>query len=76
MSQFRIVDLTSRIVETVRLIEGTFTAEAAARKALGFDVVLSGPNTDLVARVYWQSPGQPMTMVSVYRRVTDGRATI
>ena len=41
--------------------------EAAARLALGVDLVRGGANRSaLAARVYWTSPGHPMSMIRLY----------
>lgn len=67
---YRVVDVRSDVIDPREtLITGARTPEDAARQALELDVVRSGQRKDLVARVYWQSPGQPMTMVRLYRRI-------
>jgi hypothetical protein len=45
--------------------------EDAVRQALGLELVRSGHRRDLIARVYWQPDGQPVTMVRLYRRVGE-----
>ena len=67
---YRVVDVRSDIIDpTETIITDARSPEDAARQALGVDVVRSGQRKDLVARVYWQSLGQPMNMVRLYRRV-------
>nr|WP_295887978.1 hypothetical protein [uncultured Devosia sp.] len=67
---YRVVDVRSDIIDPQETtITGARTPEDAARQALDLDVVRSGQRKDLVARVYWQSPGQPMNMVRLYRRI-------
>jgi len=53
------------------VIEGARSPEEAAREALGMELVRSGARRDMVAKVYWQPIGQPLTMVRLYAR-TDG----
>lgn len=67
---FRVVDLTNDIVEMDQVVEGVGSPEAAARQVLGIDVMRSGAKADLVARVYWQPMGSPMSMVRPYRRAS------
>lgn len=69
---YRVVDVRGDIDEaTETIIAGARSPEDAARQALGLDLVRSGRRKDLIARVYWQSPGQPMNMVRLYRRVAS-----
>jgi hypothetical protein len=67
---FRVVDLRSEIAGISQMVEAT-TPEAAAIKALGVDVVRSGRTKDLVAKVYWQLPGQATNVVRLYQRIGD-----
>ena len=68
---FRVVDVRSDIIDpTETIIMGARSPEEAVRQALDLEVVRSGQRKDLVARVYWQPPGQPMNMVRLYRRST------
>jgi hypothetical protein len=67
---FRVVDLRSDIPDLGNVVEAA-TPEAAAIKALGIDVVRSGRTKDLVAKVYWQLPGQAANMVRLYQRVGE-----
>lgn len=67
---YRVVDVRSDVVDPKEtLISGARTPEEAVRQALDLDVVRSGQRKDLIARVYWQMPGQPMNMVRLYRRI-------
>lgn len=65
---FRVVNLTTGMIEAEKVIEGAASPEAAAHQVLGFEVARSGARDDLVARVYWQSLGQPVNMVRLYRK--------
>lgn len=68
---YRVVDVRSDVIDpTETIIVGARSPEDAVQQALTLDVVRSGQRKDLVARVYWQSPGQPLNMVRLYRRVT------
>lgn len=70
---YRVVDLRTDVIDAMDIIiEGVTSPEDAARKALDIDVVRSGARKDLVARVYWQTIGQPMTMVRLYRKLDAG----
>lgn len=70
---YRVVDLRTDVIDAMdMIIEGVTSPEEAARKALDIDVVRSGARKDLVARVYWQTIGQPMTMVRLYRKLDVG----
>lgn len=67
---FRVVDLRQPAVlaGTDIIINDVQSPEAAAREALGIQVVRSGARRDLVAKVYWQPLGQPLTMVRLYAK--------
>lgn len=68
-----VVDLRTDVIDAMDIIiEGVTSPEEAARKALDIDVVRSGATKDLAARVYWQTTGQPMTMVRLYRKLDAG----
>lgn len=65
--QYRVVDLRTDIIDELDiLIEGVSSPEEACRQALGIQVTRSGHRKDLVARVYFQLLGQPVTMVRLY----------
>ena len=67
---YRVVDVRSDVIDPSDIIiVGARSPEDAVQQALALDVVRSGQRKDLVARVYWQSPGQPLNMVRLYRRV-------
>lgn len=70
---FRVVDVRpdALVVDTDVVIEGVQSPEAAVREALGIKVVRSGARRDLVAKVYWQPVGQPLTMVRLYARTEE-----
>lgn len=67
---FRVVDLRqdALVVDTDIIVEGVPSPEAAVRDVLGIQVVRSGAKRDLVAKVYWQPLGQPLTMVRLYAK--------
>jgi hypothetical protein len=64
---YRVVDLRQPDQHAETEISGVPSPEAAARQVLGMNVVRSGSKRDLVAKVYWQTLGQPLTMVRFYR---------
>ena len=67
---YRVVDVRSTIVDPVEiLVEGGSSPEGAVKQALGVEVVRSGAKENLVARVYWQSLGQPVSMVRLYQKL-------
>lgn len=69
---YRVVDLRSPDTEGIDIIiDNARSPEDAVRHALGLDVVRSGAKRDLVARVYWQTLGQPVNMVRLYSRAID-----
>lgn len=67
---FRVVDLRqdALVIDTDIIVEGVLSPEAAVRDVLGIQVVRSGAKRDLVAKVYWQPVGQPLTMVRLYAK--------
>jgi hypothetical protein len=67
---FRVVDLRqdALVIDTDIIVEGVQSPEAAVRDVLGIQVVRSGAKRDLVAKVYWQPIGQPLTMVRLYAK--------
>lgn len=68
---FRVIDLRQAGPEVIDAIIESASPEEAARKALGIEVVRSGSRRDLVAKVYWQPIGQPLTMVRLYAKIDD-----
>lgn len=73
---YRVVDVRTDVIDPKEItIEGARSPEDAVRQALGVEVVRSGHRKDLVARVYWQPIGQPVTMVRLYGRVTGEAGT-
>lgn len=66
---YRVVDLRTRLIAPAELIIDTARSpEDAVKQALSMDVFRSGHKMDLVARVYFQTTGQPVTMVRLYRK--------
>lgn len=59
------------VIETI--VEGAKSPEAAAKQALGLDLVRSGSRKDLVAQVYWQLTPETTNMVRLYSRVASPR---
>ena len=67
--EYRVFDLRTEPDDTdPRVITGVRSPEEAARQALGLDLTRSGLKRDLAARVYFQLPDQPLTMVRLYSR--------
>ena len=68
---FRVMDLRQADPEAIDAIIDGASPEEAARKVLGIEVVRSGSKRDLVAKVYWQPVGQPLTMVRLYAKIDN-----
>lgn len=75
MPQYRVIDLRTPAIDKPGTHCSGKSPEAAATNLLGFEVIRSGPRHNLVARAYWQNPDQPISMVRLYRRVTDEQLT-
>lgn len=67
-TQYRIIDLATGAVDPQELIVQANSPERAVLVALGVEVVRSGSRRDLRARVYFQHPGQPVSMVRLYSK--------
>lgn len=73
-NSYRVVDLRPTAEGAADIvIEGVKSPEAAARQALGLDLVRSGSRKDLVAQVYWQLTPEAKNMVRLYSRVASTR---
>jgi hypothetical protein len=72
MTHYRVVDCRSTIIDPNEvIIPKAASPEEAAFKALGETLVRSGRRSDLRARVYFQHPNQPMSMVRLYSKSVD-----
>ena len=73
---FRVVDLRldAPLIDTDVIVDGVQSPEAAVRDVLGSEVVRTGAKRDLVAKVYWQPLGQPLTMVRLYAKTEDRKS--
>lgn len=73
-STHRVIDLRPTAEAGAEiLVEGAKSPEAAAKQALGLDLVRSGSRKDLVAQVYWQLNPDATNMVRLYSRVATPR---
>lgn len=71
---YRVVDLASGGPDPVEhLVDGVASPEAAAEKALGTRLFRSGRKPELRARVYFQRPGMPISMVRLYTKPAKPR---
>jgi len=70
MHAFRVIDL-KLVAADPEVVVKAITPERAAKLALGVDLVRSGSKCDLRARVYFQHPGQSLSMVRLYTKVED-----
>ncbi|SEQ02750.1 hypothetical protein SAMN05428969_1605 [Devosia sp. YR412] len=71
MIEYRVIDMQEERIVALDLVVKASSPEAAAKLALGMDLVRSGAKRDLQARVYFQHPGQALSMVRLYRKATD-----
>ena len=72
MASYRVVDCrTDAIDPQERIIENATSPEDAALKAIDEVLVRSGRAADLRARVYFQHPGQALSMVRLYSKAID-----
>ena len=65
---YRVIDLSSSAIDPDERVVRSTSPERAVLEALGVEVVRSGSKRDLRARVYFQHPGQPLTMVRLYSK--------
>ena len=69
---FRVVEVVTEAgLERELVVPQARSPEAAARLAIGETLVRSGRRQDLRAKVYFQHPDQPISMVRLYRRQED-----
>ena len=68
-TEYRVIDLSSPTIDPDEHVVQSTSPERAVMEALGIEVVRSGPKHDLRARVYFQHPGQPVSMVRLYSKV-------
>ena len=72
MITYRVVDCRSTIIDpNETVISRASSPEDAAFQALGETLVRSGRRSDLRARVYFQHPNQPLSMVRLYAKAVD-----
>ena len=72
MTDYRVVDCRTTIVNPKEVvISRASSPEDAAFQALGEALVRSGRRSDLRARVYFQHPNQPLSMVRLYAKSID-----
>lgn len=72
-SDFRVIDLQTETIDPEPKTVKATSPERAAELVLGQQLVRSGAKKDLRARVYFQSAGQPVSMVRLYSKVGDRR---
>ena len=72
MTNYRVVDCRNTIIDpNETIISQAGSPEEAAFKAIGETLVRSGRRSDLRARVYFQHPNQPISMVRLYAKAID-----
>lgn len=69
--EYRIIDLQTEAIDPEPKTVKATSPEKAAAEVLGLELVRSGTKRDLRCRVYYQHPGQPVTMVRLYSKVAD-----
>jgi hypothetical protein len=65
MLSYRVVDLTGDEPWPEHYVRAR-SPEVAAEKALGLTLVRSGRRSALAAKVYWEAPGEAVSMVRLY----------
>jgi hypothetical protein len=65
---YRVIDLASPAPEPPEHLVSANSPEDAAEKVLGIRLFRSGSKQDLRARVYFQRPGMPISMVRLYSK--------
>lgn len=72
MTSYRVVDCRTDVINPQEMIiDSASSPEDAALKAVGETLVRSGRRGDLRVRVYFQHPGQVMSMVRLYAKAID-----
>lgn len=72
MTSYRVVDCRAGIIDPKEIIVASASSpEDAALKAIDEVLVRSGRRGDLRVRVYFQHPGQAMSMVRLYTKAVD-----
>jgi hypothetical protein len=68
---YRVIDVRSGALIVPELTIEAASPEAAAKLALGVDLLQVGRKSDKAARVYCVIKGQPTTMVRLYKKACD-----
>lgn len=71
MSEFRVIDLRSEVINPEPLVVVAHSPEHAAEVALGLHLVRSGSHRNLCARVYFQHAGTKLSLVRLYKTNAD-----
>ena len=71
MMEYRVIDLQTEVIDPSPKTVQAKSPEHAAELVLGLELVRSGAKQDLRARVYCQHPGQPVSMVRLYTKVSN-----
>lgn len=72
MITYRLVDCRSTIIDPNQIVVARAPSpEDAVLQAWGETLVRSGRRSELRARVYFQHPNQPMSMVRLYAKTMD-----
>jgi hypothetical protein len=72
VTSYRVVDCRTNVIDPQEVvIDSAGSPEEAARKAIGEVLVRSGRRSDLRVRVYFQHPGQAISMVRLYAKAID-----
>jgi hypothetical protein len=72
VTSYRVVDCRTDVIDPKEIIiDNASSPEDAALKAVNEVLVRSGRKGDLRVRVYFQHPGQVMSMVRLYSKAID-----
>ena len=66
--EFRVVDCRTSDIDPVEVLVTAYTAEQAARLAIGEELVRNGGRGDLRVRVYFRTENQTLTMVRLFAK--------
>ena len=76
VTSYTVVDLRpNNAGVAAEIVTDAHSPEDAATRALGLDLVRSGRQADLQAKVYFQYPDKPLNVVRLYARNAGMRRT-
>ena len=69
--EFRVVDCRTSDIDPAEVLVIAYTAEQAARLAIGEELVRNGGRGHLRVRVYFRTENQTLTMVRLFAKAKD-----